>query len=177
MNDPIEVLDSSDDEQNDVDPGSGRSSSGKRGRPIDDVWDNCREIIKRVQTIDGTNIMLELETPKRYAQCKFCSHQFNFSMFKKVNVVKEHMTKCSGLHGKTLQQSVIKTIPTIPKLTQDELESFHDAFSLWLYQSGTSFSRVELDSLLDALRLIRPGVTLPTRQKVANSSLSKCFPL
>jgi len=177
MNGLIVELDSSDDEQEVVDTLVDRSSSGKRGRPIDEAWNDCREITRRVQTIDGSNITLDLEAPKRYAQCKHCGHQFGFPMMKKVNVVKEHMTACRGIHGKKLKQSVIKTVPTIPKLTHDELESFHDPFALWVYQSGTSFSRVELDSLLDALRLIRPGVTLPTRQKVANSCLSKSFDL
>jgi hypothetical protein len=70
MSDSTLDIESSDDEIEVIEAAKGLSS--KRGRPLDDVWNECKEIKKSIRTIDLHG--QEGDKIKRYAQCKHCGH-------------------------------------------------------------------------------------------------------
>jgi hypothetical protein len=176
MNDPIDLSNDSSDSETDaeVEAVCGKGVL-KRGRPSNDVWTNCREIELTTQVISGTSTALQLEAPQKRAQCTHCDFIFNFPMRRKVERVKEHMSKCSGIHSKKFKQTTIRTVPLIPSLANDDLDRFHELFAKWVYESGTPFSRIESKTLKDALSVLRPNITLPTRANMSNSLLNQTF--
>jgi hypothetical protein len=60
-------------------------------------------------------------------------------------------------------------------LTFTELNLFHKKIALYYYETGTSFARIEQPSLLEALQVINPSVTLPNRKKLAGELLDHHF--
>jgi hypothetical protein len=63
----------------------------------------------------------------------------------------------------------------IKVLTKGEQETFHTHIAEFFYLTGTSFQRVGCPKLKQAIEGIRPGCTLPTRDRLANELLDKSY--
>jgi hypothetical protein len=71
------------------------------------------------------------------------------------------------------QKSILEY--ALPALTRKEKKSFHRYMSLYFYETGSSFSKIENERLLQALRVLRPDVTLPSRKKLGNENLEEVY--
>lgn len=62
-----------------------------------------------------------------------------------------------------------------PSLKSQEIKQFHKEISLYFYETGTPFSRIEYPRFISALKILRPDVTLPTRKELGNKLLDECY--
>ena len=160
----------------------------KMGKTPDEVW----------------SLFTNAENPKNLqkAVCKHCKKEVKYH--KKSERVKEHLASCKpfiGLHPSEAEddenyptflveekykkrrlsfstpssQSGLKNRYFCPVLKMNELKLFHQQMALHYYLTGTSFSRIEQDDLLAALRILRPDVTLPSRKDLAGKLLDDCY--
>jgi hypothetical protein len=60
---------------------------------------------------------------------------------------------------------------TVPYLKAKELQKFHRLMSLYFFESGIAFTKIENPRLLEALNVLRPNITLPSRRKLGGSML------
>jgi hypothetical protein len=60
-------------------------------------------------------------------------------------------------------------------LTVDEQKQFDRALALYFYSCGIPFNKVAHESLLKALQILRPNVTLPNRNKLGGELLDECY--
>jgi hypothetical protein len=63
----------------------------------------------------------------------------------------------------------------IPRLTKSEQTRIHHNLAMHYYMTGSSFQRIEEDHLLNAFKIARPDIKLPTRKELAGSLLDFCY--
>lgn len=56
-----------------------------------------------------------------------------------------------------------------------EVQKFQEHLAQWFYETATSFSRVENDEMLKALKVLRPDISIPSRVQLSESMLHKAF--
>ena len=64
---------------------------------------------------------------------------------------------------------------TIPVLSARDRAEFHSIIAMHYYMTGMSFARIEESHFIQALRVLRPDVTLPSRKDLAGKFLNKAY--
>ncbi len=100
--------------------------------------------------------------------CKHCPYVHNYPRNTHVDYMQKHVIVCPGLVNKLTQ----KTIQTIPGLNRTESEKFQQLLSEWFLETGTPFQRIEHPKLLEALKVLRFNVEIPTRKAVSGHRLT-----
>jgi len=136
---------------NDVDSEELQRKKGKLSNPL---WNHFQE-----------------RGEERKMFCKYCPYVHNYTRNIHVDYIQKHVTVCPGLVNKLTQ----KTIQTIPGLNRTESEKFQQLLSEWFLETGTPFQRIEHPKLLEALKVLRFNVEIPTRKAVSGHRLTEIY--
>jgi hypothetical protein len=145
----------------------------KGGMPVSDNW---------IKMTDDLNAH-KLKTIK----CKWCKEIITTDH--KIKNVDKHLNKCrnyqkSSIHLDSLPEEARRVAQmkngniksyAIKALSKAEQDIFHTQIAEFFYLTGTSFQRVGCPKLKEAIQGIRPGCTLPTRDRLANELLDKSY--
>jgi hypothetical protein len=117
-----------------------------------------------------TKIADEIEDPVRFSEgkldCSHCGQAYLFSLKNAKNSsVKTHIRTCSKLHPETKPRypSVVDFGFAVTKPGAKVREEFWRWLAKFFFETGTPFYRIENESLLKAVNVLCPGMTLPSR--------------
>jgi hypothetical protein len=83
------------------------------------------------------------------------------------------MGLCSIAENLNSQKSIRQF--ALPKLGMKELAKIEQRLAMHYYVTGTSFAWIEEVNLLNAFRICRPDVVLPSRKQLSERLLEKCY--
>lgn len=116
--------------------------------------------------------------------CGFSAHS------KKAARAQEHLQKCSQFQARILsgteEAPEFLNRPVVhpnsssaeqsaPPLKKDEQKQFHQLMARGIYESGASLTILEQPSFKQAVQMLRPKATLPTRQAAASTILEATY--
>ena len=125
----------------------------KKNKRKSDAWDDVKEIAG-------------------FFHCLHCKEKLFPVKNAKANRIVSHLAeKCIS----TNRHDMCMKSHFQPRVTDVEQARFDEKIAMWVYETGTSFYRLENSKLLDAIKILRPGAKLPSRRKLATDLLDKCY--
>jgi len=159
----------------------------KKGRKQSPVWDFFEGDMKapKIKCIKcGLQVNVSGKVQRAiqhlYATCTvFRADMHELSMekrpawYRKYHEEVKEKTKVKKIKPQGKQPSMRDFV--VPKLTTREQQSFDKNLSMFFYMTGTSYQRIDDPYFEKAMQLLRPSVTVPTRQRLATSLLDSAY--